>query len=188
MAKVSKSIIKTLLKHGFTQEDLDAKDAESILQIYKKGIEGYVQNFSAHHKKEHTPRETKSPFGHLERLEEVYDLPTNYFTHFSQEDIVLLLHKKFRSIPINRIQKIVNILMVCFQERILGEIYEKTHDLPREEQENIMEIYEIQKDNIAHLVQINDRLQSAKFRKQLQEVISIKNQIQRIQNTEEDED
>lgn len=188
MAKVEKFVIKTLLANGFSQEELDAMSADEIVQIYKKGVQGLLNAINAHPKEE-VVHKVSNPFLELKNAEEIYDICVDFLAHMGSEDVVLMIHRKFRSIPIDKVQKITKLLFCIFQEKILGEIEEKISDLPEEEKRSIMEIYERQKDDIQHLLQINERLRKERFRQQFEKILEIKSLIHhRKSHIDEDDD
>lgn len=183
MEKVEQSILKTLLKNGFTQEKIDSKTPQELREIYARGIREYVKKFSPEEK---IPIDhKKDPFENLQNLEEIYHQSFDFFKHFSSEDVTLMIHKRFKHIPIDRIQKIVQILFCAFQEEILQEIAKKLEKIPQEEKDALFEIYELQKDDIQHLIEINERLDLPQFRKKLEDILHIKSSIakQRRENT-----
>ncbi len=190
MAK-EKFVTKVLLNNGFTQEELKAMDQKQKNEIYSRGIQRFVQGF-AHKPKEVVVQKRSNPFAHLQRPEEVYNLSVDFFRHLSIDDAVILFHKKFRSIPIDKTQRIIKLLMCAFQEGILGEIERKISALPESERRSIMDIYEHQKENITHLIAINEKLDQEKFRQKFEEVLEIKMLVQqykdRLKSEEEDEE
>lgn len=183
MEKIEPSILKTLLKNGFTQEKIDSKTPEELREIYTKGMRKYVQRFSPEEKT--TMGEKIDPFKDLQNLKEIYNLSFDFFRHFSNEDITLMIHKRFKHTPIDRIQKIVQILFCAFQEQILQEIAGKLEKIPQEEKNVLFEIYELQKNDIQHLIEINKKLDLPQFRRNLEEILHIKASIanQRKKNT-----
>lgn len=182
MEKIEQSIIKVLLKNGFTQEKIDSKTPEELKEIYTRGMRDYVKRFSP--EKEIIIEHKKDPFEDLQNLEEIYQ-SFDFFKHFSREDITLMLHRRFKYIPIDRIQKIVQILFCAFQEEILQEISKKLEKIPPEEKDSLFEIYELQKDDIQHLLEINQKLDLPQFRKKLEDILHIKSSIakRRKENT-----
>lgn len=178
MPKVEKFITKTLLANGISQAELDAMSNEEIVEMYKKGVQRIVDSLNTHPKEEVTHKVT-NPFAELKSPEEIYNIPVDFLAHMGSEDVILLLHRKFRSIPIDKVQKITKLLFFIFQEKILGEIESKISALPEEEKRSIMEIYERQKDDTQHLLQINERLRKEKFRQQFEQVLEIKSMIHR---------
>lgn len=183
MEKIERSIIKVLLKNGFTQEKIDSKTPEELKEIYARGIREYVKKFSP--KKEIIIDHKKDPFEDLKNLEKIYDQSFDFFKHFSSEDITLMIHRRFKYVPIDRIQKIVQILFCAFQEEVLQEISKKLERIPQEEKDSLFEIYELQKDDIQHLLEINQKLDLPQFRKKLEDILEIKSSIakQRKENT-----
>lgn len=187
MAKVDKFVSKTLLANGFSQEELKEMSAEEMTRTYQQGIQRLINAFNTHPKEEHTHK-VQNPFLELKTPEEIYEAPIDFLAHLGNEDVILMLHRKFRSIPIDKAQKITKLLFCIFQEKILGEIESKISGLPEDEKRSIMEIYERQKDDVQHLLQINERLRKEKFRQQFEKVLEIKNLIYHHKNSlEEDE-
>lgn len=190
MAK-EKFVSKVLLNNGFTQEELKAMDQKQKNEIYQRGIKRYVESF-AHKPKEVVVHKASNPFINLEKPEEIYDISVDFFRHISIDDAVILFHKKFRSISIDKTQKIIKLLMRAFQEGILGEIEKKISVIPENERRSIMDIYEHQKEDIAHLIAINEKLDQEKFRKKFEEVLEIKMLVQKykdgLKSEEEDEE
>lgn len=187
MAKVEKFIIKTLLANGFNQEELDVMNQEEILQTYKKGVQRLVNSLT--HPIEEVVHKVSNPFLDLKEPCEIYDIPVDFLAHLGNEDVILMLHRKFRSIPIDKVQKITKLLFCIFQEKILGEIESKIANLPEDEKRSIMEIYERQKDDTQHLLQINERLRKEKFLQQFEKILEIKSLIHRHKlSLEEDDD
>lgn len=183
MDKLEPSMIKILLKKGLSQEEIDSKTPQELREIYARGIRAYVKRFSPEEK---IPIDhKKDPFKDLQNLEELYDLSFDFFKHFSSEDITLMIHKRFKYVPIDRIQKIVQILFCAFQEEVLQEIAKKLEKIPQEEKDVLFEIYELQKDDIQHLIEINQKLDLPQFRQNLEEILRIKASIakQRKENT-----
>lgn len=187
MAKVDKFVSKALLSCGFTQEELNTMSAEEIIQTYKMGVCRLIETLNSHPKEENDHK-IQNPFLDLKSPEEIYDIPIDALAYLGNEDIVLMLHRKFRFISIDKVQKITKLLFCIFQEKILGEIESKISSLSEEERYSIMEIYERQKDDIQHLLQINDRLCEEKFRQQFEKVLEIKSLIHHCRiNSEESE-
>lgn len=189
MAK-EKFITKILLNNGFTQEELKEMDQKQKNEIYTKGMKKFIENFS-HKPKEVVVHKATNPFLHLEKPEEIYNLPVDFFRHLSVDDAVILLHRKFRSISIDKTQKIIKLLMCVFQESVLGEIEKKISSLPESERRSIMDIYEHQKENITHLITINEKLDQEKFRQKFEEVLEIKMLVQKYKDklrSEEEDD
>lgn len=187
MPKVEKFITKTLLANGFSQDELNAMSGEEIVQTYKRGVQRLVDSLNAHPKEE-VIHKVSNPFLDLKTPEEIYDIPIDFLAHMGSEDVILLLHRKFRSIPIDKVQKITKLLFCIFQEKILGEIESKISSLPEDEKRSIMEIYERQKDDTHHLLQINERLRKEKFRQQFEQVLEIKSLIHRHRTSLQEED
>lgn len=190
MAK-EKFVTKILINNGFSLEELKEMDQKQRNAIYSEGMKKYIKNFS-HQPKEVVVHKATNPFALLEKPEEVYNLSIDFFRHLSVDDAVILFHKKFRSISIDKTQKIVKLLMCVFQESILGEIENKISALPESERRSIMDIYEYQKENITHLIAINERLGQEKFRQKFEEVLEIKMLVQKykdgLKNEEDDDD
>lgn len=187
MAKVDKFVSKTLLANGFSQAELETMSAEEIMKVYQNGVQRLVNAFNTHPKEEHN-HQIKNPFLDLKAPDEIYDISIDSLAHLSNEDITLLIHKKFRSIPIDKVQKITSLLFCIFQEKILGEIESKISSLPEDEKRSIMEIYERQKDDTQHLLQINERLRKEKFRQQFEKVLEIKSLIHHYKERLEEEE
>ncbi|RDU69186.1 hypothetical protein [Helicobacter brantae] len=187
MAKIEKFITKTLLNNGFSQEELSAMSNEEITKTYKEGIQRLVNAFNTHPKEEHTHK-VKNPFLELKSPDEIYEIPIDFLAHLGSEDVTLMIHRKFRSIPIDKVQKITSLLFCIFQEKILGEIESKIASLPEDEKRSIMEIYERQKDDTQHLLQINERLRKEKFRQQFEKVLEIKSMIHHYKERLEEEE
>lgn len=176
MEKVKNFIYKFLLNHGLTEEELSSKDPDEIKKIYTQGITQYVQNFSQKEEKREISK-PQDPFQDLQTPHEIFNLSLDFFESFSTEDITLMLHKRFRQIPIEQIQKIVSILFSSFQESILREIEQKLSNIPKKERESILEIYESQRDHISHLLAINQQLELESFREKLETILKIKTSI-----------
>lgn len=187
MAKVDKFVSKTLLANGFSQAELETMSAEEIMKVYQNGVQRLVNAFNTHPKEEHN-HQIKNPFLDLKAPDEIYDISVDFFSYMKIEDVVIMMHRHFRIIPIDKIQKIVRLLMYIFQEKILGEIESKIANLPVDEREAIMEIYERQKDDIHHLLQINERLEKEECRKQFERILSIKNSIDHFRKIQTFED
>ena len=187
MAKIEKFITKTLLNNGFTQEELNAMSVEQITQTYRDGVQRLVSAFNTHPKEEQTHK-VKNPFLELKTPDEIYEIPVDFLAHLGSEDVILMIHRKFRSIPIDKVQKITALLFCIFQEKILGEIEEKIASLPEDEKRSIMEIYERQKDDTQHLLQINERLRKERFRQQFEKVLEIKSMIHHYKQKLEEEE
>lgn len=185
MAK-QKFITKILLQNGFTQDELKAMDQNQKNEIYSRGIKRFVEGFS-YKPKEVIVHKAENPFVNLEKLEDVYNLSVDFFKYMSVDDVVILLHKRFRLISIDKIQKIVKLLMYSFQENILGEIERKISSIPDEERHCIMDIYERQKEDISHIISINEKLDQEKFRKKFEEVLEIKMLVQKYKDKLKDE-
>lgn len=188
MAK-EKFVTKILLNNGFTQEELKGMDQKQRNEIYTRGMKKFIENFS-YKPKEVVVQKASNPFVSLQRPEEIYNISVDFFRYLSMDDAAILLHKKFRFIPIDKIQKIIKLLMYVFQESILGEIEEKISSLPENERRSIMDIYEHQKENIAHLIAINEKLDQEKFRQKFEDVLEIKMLVQKYKDglkNEEDE-
>lgn len=175
MEKIETSIVKMLLKNGFTQDEIDSKTPEELREIYARGVKQYIKNFSPEEEVHENIKE--NPFKALQNPEEIYNLSYDFFKIFSNEDIMLMIHKRFKHIPIDRIQKIVQILFCAFCEEILQEIAKKLEKIPQEEKDSLFEIYEAQKENIQHLIEINQKLDIPQFRRKLEEILHIKSSI-----------
>lgn len=177
MDKVEKFIPKVLLKHGFTQEELDTLSLKQIKEIYSQGITHFVQNFSTQEEEKQIFKPS-NPFKDLQHPEEIFDLKLDFLKYFTLEDIILIINKQFRQIPMEHIQKIVAILLFSFQENILEEIRGKLTNISENELESIMEIYEAQRDNIKHLTEINEKLELGSFREKFESILNLKSLIQ----------
>lgn len=88
-----------------------------------------------------------------------------------------MMNKRFKNIPIDQIQKITQILLHMAQEEILQSIVKKLEKIPQEEKDTLFEIYELQKNDIHHLVRISQKLDLPQFRKNLEEILRIKTSI-----------
>lgn len=181
MENIDKNIAKILLRHGFTQEKINSKTPEELREVYTEGVKRYIQNFSPQEKEAIHSKD--NPFKDLQNPEEIYDLSFDFFQDFSVEDIALMMHRHFKHIPIERVQKIATILLHGFQEQILQEIANKLENIPQEEKDSLSEIYELQKDNIEHLIEINQKLNLPQFRKKLEEILHIKSSIAKGKKT-----
>lgn len=175
METIEPFILKALLQNGFTQETIQAKTPQELREIYKKGVAKYIQGFSPEKK---IPIHQKiDPFKNLTKIEDVYTLSLDFCKHFSGEDIALMMNKRFKNIPIDQIQKITQILLHMAQEEILQSIVKKLEKIPQEEKDTLFEIYELQKNDIHHLVRISQKLDLPQFRKNLEEILRIKTSI-----------
>ncbi|WP_027327762.1 hypothetical protein [Helicobacter pametensis] len=175
---VEKTIQKFLISHGLSQEEIQSKSLQELQEIYTQGIKSFVQRFNSEKQQETQILKPQNPFKTLKDPQEIFDLPLGFFEHFSIEDVILMIHKHFRQIPMEQIQKIAKILFHSFQENILKEIRQKLHNIPFDEQESIMEIYEAQRDNIEHLIQINQQLELESFRSKFESILNLKTIIQ----------
>lgn len=178
MAKVENFIYKFLLNHGFTEEELSSKSHDEIKKIYTQGITRYIQNFFPKEEEKKEIHKYQNPFQDLQSPDEIFNLSLDFFESFSSEEVILMIHKRFRQIPMDQIQKIVSILFFSFQEKILKEIEQKLSNISRKERESILEIYESQRDHITHLLDINKQLELESFREKLEMILRIKASIQ----------
>ena len=178
MKKIEEIVENFLLTHGLSKEDVSSKTPKELKTIYTQGLKAYTKRFLQEAPKQQE-QILENPFLQLRSPQELFDIELNFFEHFSLEDIMLMLSKKFEFINIKQVQEITKILFFAFQESILQEIEEKLKKLPREESQSILEIYEQQKSDIEHLISINKKLESEDFREKLQIIINIKALIQK---------
>lgn len=171
-------MIDFLTRHGFTHEELNIKDTEEIKSLYLKSIQKQIEAFIPI--EEHTPFSDtlpSNPFHSLKSPQEIYNLNLNFIPNFHFEDLIFHLQKQFSFIPIEKIQKMLQILTASLQEKILGEIKINLANIPKEDQDFILDIYERQKENLTHLARINQQLNSQEFREKFENILKLKNTI-----------